>query len=355
MSKVLESMKSKNSKNSNPFFTICIPTWNRGKRALSLVKRILPEMEDNWQILVLDNASYDERKFYKKISKLSDVNNKVRYIRHKKNGGFEGNYLACFEDATSDYIMMISDEDYPDMSGVKEVLPYFERNKDLGIIRGTILAEEGVMPCAAPLPNAFFKAGKEAISGYGLLNNYPSGTIYNRKIVIKNEFNKALRVKIVDQAAYPHLYLELFICSKSDVMTVNTVCAHQGPTQLTKTTKGDELGGHFRWRAPFSYGSRIDQFIVLRDALYEIVSIIDKNRDDLFFVTLYLGLVRKWFYLISQVNMPMYQKHKIHSELVKESFFAFACSAILVYPELKRHHKRIVDLIGEIYECNKIK
>lgn len=81
-------------------FTICIPSYNRGGMVLNLVQELLPDMDDDWEILVQDNASYSEVEEYRQLASLAEREPRLSYVRHPVERGFHGNYLACFEHAT---------------------------------------------------------------------------------------------------------------------------------------------------------------------------------------------------------------------------------------------------------------
>ena len=55
-------------------FTICIPTYNRGKRALKLVENLLLNLKEDQSVLVLNNASTVETEAYLKIKNISEQN-----------------------------------------------------------------------------------------------------------------------------------------------------------------------------------------------------------------------------------------------------------------------------------------
>ena len=78
-------------------FTICIPTFNRGKRAFELVNILLKDLEKNWSILVFDNASTNGVEFYNEIENLSKINNQIKYVRHETNRQFYGNFKSCLD------------------------------------------------------------------------------------------------------------------------------------------------------------------------------------------------------------------------------------------------------------------
>ena len=78
-------------------FSICVPSYNRGNKALTMALQILPEMDDDWELLILDNASELENEAYQKIQELSESDSRLRYIRHDVNRMMYGNFSGVFQ------------------------------------------------------------------------------------------------------------------------------------------------------------------------------------------------------------------------------------------------------------------
>ena len=72
----------------------------------------MENLQKNWSILVLNNASTNGVVFYNEIENLSKSNNQIEYIRHEMNRQFYGNFKSCLTQASSKYILIISDEDF---------------------------------------------------------------------------------------------------------------------------------------------------------------------------------------------------------------------------------------------------
>jgi len=111
-----------------------------------MVKKLLREMDDDWELLVLDNASDPQYTEYLTISELAQTNSNLRYVRHEFNRMFHGNYLACFEMATAPFIMIVSDEDFANCKMIRNAIPVLKNSPNLGIYRGSISPVDGVNP-----------------------------------------------------------------------------------------------------------------------------------------------------------------------------------------------------------------
>lgn len=69
---------------------------------------------------------------YNEIENLSKSNNQIEYIRHEMNRQFYGNFKSCLTQASSKYILIISDEDFVNFDGIKSILDELEQYPNLG-------------------------------------------------------------------------------------------------------------------------------------------------------------------------------------------------------------------------------
>lgn len=335
-------------------FTICITTFNRGKKALNLIKTILPYMKNGWEILLLNNNSDSEVEFYDEIKNLSLQNKYLRYIQHKNNILFHGNFLACFEKSNSQYNMILSDEDFPNMNLIEDTVNYLLQNSTIGILRGSIQPIEGVEPGNSFwAENTYMKAGEEAVLNHAFSNNYHSGTIYNVKKFKEYGFIALLKKNIHVHFIYPQLYLELLVCTKLDAVRIDNILSFEGSSQII-IENGAIVGSSSHYKMPYSFGSRIDQFVVLKDAVKETCNLLSNPLDAMFYTKLYMKLVNKYFYLISKVNMPLYEKTDLENKFLIKSFYNVACSAIVADPLLENFKDDIIELIDNTYSYYKI-
>lgn len=337
---------------ATPRFSICVPTYNRGGKALNMVQTLLPQLDADWELLVLDNASDHEHTEYPIICEMAQQHANLRYFRHEFNGMFHGNYVACFEMAAAPYIMVVSDEDFANPEMIRNALQQLEASPNLGIYRGSMAPMPGVRPRNSHTrADQSYEAGANALHGFSFANNYMSGTIYNRALAERYGLIARLRNGMEQQRVYPHLYMELLMAAVSDVVTTSQLACYEGQEQIT--TGGDPLlgvgHGPLHYNPPYSFGSRVDQFIVLRDGLREAVSLMPGEYNHTLFVNLYLRLCEKYFHLISNINSPLYTKYVMNVPLLQESFLYICGAAISLYPELGGSDTQIFEAIQKIY------
>ena len=335
-------------------FTICIPTFNRGKRALELVNILLENLQENWSILVLNNASTNGVEFYNEIEKLSKINYQVDYVKHEINRQFYGNFKSCLTYPSSKYIMIVSDEDFINFDELKSILDELEKSQNIGACRTSIMPHKDlkISGNSQIYQTSYLKAGEKALSGFCFSNNYISGIIYNLQNIRKTNLVEILDKNILSHKAYPHLYFDLLVSSKFDVLITSEVSILEGISVSETLNEEGKKAVTFDLIGLYGYGERINQFLALRDGIVDAVNLLDnKNENDKFiiFLNIYLLLVQKYFYLIAMCNMPQYKKHYMEESLLKESFFYIACSAIFAHPLVEPYKEVILESLTNIY------
>lgn len=333
-------------------FTIAVMSYNRGRRVLEMAMMLLPKLDDNWELMILDNASTEETDSYVQLKELALQDRQLKYVRHEFNTFAQGNFLKALELSKTNFVMILSDEDYANPDMIRQILPALSL-PNLGIIRGGIAPVEGMKPrnSHSRHDRSYF-AGQEALTNFTFTNNYFSGTIYNVKLIKEYGLLDAFRNGLSRNRVYPHLYLELLICAKCDVITTSEIACFEGYEQHIEDS-GDPLFGKTKgpgeYAAPYSFGSRVDQFIILRDAIREAVSLIGDPFDGTLFVLLYLRLCEKYFYLITQVNSPMYLSHQVHPGLLHQAMLYICGASIAMYPEIQHCDTQIFAEIQKIH------
>jgi hypothetical protein len=275
---------------------------------------------------------------------MSEKYPQLNYIRHEYNRGFHRNFLACFEMANSPYIMIMSDEDFANPEMIREVLPLLHEYPQVGIMRGSIAPMEGVSPKNSnSRPDASFKRGEEALLGFTFSNNYFSGIIYHRQLLTDLGLIERLSQGIERNAIYPHLYLDLLACALTDVVTTTKIACFEGREQMMVENMPSN------YAPPYSFGSRVDQFIILRDSSYEAVSLIGEPFDKALFAAVYLRLCEKYMFLITQVNGPMYLQHGIHPGLLHQAMLYICGAAISLSSEISDFESYLFEEIKKLH------
>ncbi|WP_164709113.1 glycosyltransferase family 2 protein, partial [Pseudomonas viridiflava] len=95
--------------NSVPLASIVIPAFNPSFFRAAL-QSALDQVYDNLEIIVCDDCRTDEIKtiFDELVPSDSD---RARYVCNPMRLGFQGNLLKCLEEADSEYIKFLCDDD----------------------------------------------------------------------------------------------------------------------------------------------------------------------------------------------------------------------------------------------------
>lgn len=90
----------------DPLITIGIPTRNRAGLVKDCVASALAQSYRNVEVLVCDNASTDDT-----IATLSAIaDRRLRVLRNDENIGMVGNFARCVQEASGDYLALVSDD-----------------------------------------------------------------------------------------------------------------------------------------------------------------------------------------------------------------------------------------------------
>jgi glycosyltransferase involved in cell wall biosynthesis len=99
--------------------TIAIPTFNRNLILRENILRIL-DIADEWiDILIIDNSSMIP--VYDTIKDIIEINDNISIIRNSYNIGCNANILRCIENAESEYLWILGDDDIPNKNALNKI------------------------------------------------------------------------------------------------------------------------------------------------------------------------------------------------------------------------------------------
>lgn len=117
---------------THPLVTIAIPTYNRADAYLEqALKSAVGQTYTNLEIIVADNCSIDHTETV--VKKFSDQ--RIRYVRHKKNIGANNNFNYCVKQANGIYFLLLHDDDLIDDDFVAVCMRAVNYEKNVGLIR----------------------------------------------------------------------------------------------------------------------------------------------------------------------------------------------------------------------------
>lgn len=155
----------------NILLSICIPSYNRGTRALQNVKHLLELRYDSEiEIIVSNNGSVQNTGGYEEIKQIKD--SRLKYHELPENAGISGNVLQVLRMAQGRYAVFCSDEDLMIREKLPEYLKILRESKIKGVIHssgcGTNLVKSPdglVQICGSRIEAARFASELNYITG----------------------------------------------------------------------------------------------------------------------------------------------------------------------------------------------
>ena len=196
--------------------SICIPSYNRGHRALELVEKLL-KFKNNigceLEVVLSNNGSDKNTAGYQVLKDVEDK--RFKYHEFEYNNRYYGNFNQVIKMSTGDWCLLISDED----EIIEENLAYYvsiiKSNPNLAVIKAA--GDEYDFD-----DDLIAQAGKEAIDKFYLRGAYLSGVMYNRKIITNHVIDYLHERYAVGSSMnkayyyYPHLFVDFFALLHGD-------------------------------------------------------------------------------------------------------------------------------------------
>jgi glycosyltransferase involved in cell wall biosynthesis len=94
--------------------SICISTFNRARFIGATLKTIIPQLDENTELVIVDGGSTDDTP--KVMQEFLDSTDRIRYFRFEENRGFDHDLDQAVQLALGEYCWLMSDDDliYPD-------------------------------------------------------------------------------------------------------------------------------------------------------------------------------------------------------------------------------------------------
>ncbi len=94
--------------NKTPFFSVGVPTFNRGDLLRSALTQLLQQSHPDFELIVSDNASTDHTTSV--VQSFKDP--RIKYVRHPLNIGALNNFLSLADLAVGRYFILHQDDDF---------------------------------------------------------------------------------------------------------------------------------------------------------------------------------------------------------------------------------------------------
>lgn len=100
-----------------PILTIAIPSYRRARHLRETLEKLVPQLDERSECVVLDNASPDTTP-----EVVASFGGKVVHLRHPENIGSDRNMIACLTAGRGRYVWILCDDDLPVSDAVETIL-----------------------------------------------------------------------------------------------------------------------------------------------------------------------------------------------------------------------------------------
>ena len=118
-----------NSNLSESLLTIGMPVFNGEKTISKSIDSLLKQTFDDFKLIISDNASTDSTQ--KICEEYAKKDNRIQYIKQKKNIGQLSNFNFLLNNSTTKYFMLAADDDIWDPHFVKKNLDVLESDENI--------------------------------------------------------------------------------------------------------------------------------------------------------------------------------------------------------------------------------
>ncbi len=116
--------------------TICIATFNRGAFISETLDSILPQLQSNIELIVVDGASPDNTS--EVMGKYVSQYPKIRYYREFVNSGIDRDYDKAVAYAKGEYCWLLTDDDLVKPNAINKILAKLDGLNDLVVINAEV-------------------------------------------------------------------------------------------------------------------------------------------------------------------------------------------------------------------------
>lgn len=344
--------------------SICIPSFNRGKRAYdNIIHTIKSEFDEEIEIILCNNGTQKESEvYYEKISKMND--SRLSYFKFKENKYFHMSLLKILELANGKYALLLSDEDRIDLNQLRYLINILKcKEENISLIR-TNSDGQGITPYVG-----MANPGEDSLYKFMLTSNYMSGCIYNKEIL--NKYNvieyigqklENVRVKnikdfnIEDEDLkngacffYPHMVCELLACQYGHVLGLDMTLINEGKSIAEKHNAFDKSG-----TVKILSNATLEARLVQHKGFFDIIKELETSRKS--FNALrktYIRLCYKTIFLVDLTIRVFYKEKNIETnKLLKTTYnFVIECLDELYKDKKNNNEKDYLEDLSKIKAC----
>jgi abequosyltransferase len=123
-----------------PILSICIATYNRAGYIGETLDSIIPQLDDDVELLVVDGASTDNTEDV--VQKYAQKESRVRYVRLSAKGGVDQDYDKAVELVRGEFCWLFTDDDLLKPGAVAAVKAAIKKGYDLVVVNAEVRDRE---------------------------------------------------------------------------------------------------------------------------------------------------------------------------------------------------------------------
>lgn len=123
-----------------PLLTICIATYNRAEYIAETIESIVPQLDCDVELLVVDGASTDNTEV--NVTRYVEAYHNVRYVRLSEKGGVDQDYCKTIELARGEFCWLFTDDDILKPGAVAAVKTAISNGNCLVIVNAEVRDSE---------------------------------------------------------------------------------------------------------------------------------------------------------------------------------------------------------------------
>jgi glycosyltransferase involved in cell wall biosynthesis len=161
---------------AQPRLTVLLPTYNRAASLPRAIDSVLAQTRGDFELLISDNASTDDTKDV--CARYAELDRRVRHFRQPINRGPIPNFNWLLEQARSEFVLLLADDDWLDADYVERCVEAIEADASLSIVTGATRYYEGDAPPDLVLNTQLTeRSGSRRVLRY-LRNSWSSAAFY---------------------------------------------------------------------------------------------------------------------------------------------------------------------------------
>ncbi len=122
-----------------PLVSVLMAAYNPGKYLIEAVRSILSQTYQNWELVVLDDASMDDT--WKNLQSFAAKDSRVRIFQNDHNLGFSGtrNRLFTLMDSKAEFIAVLDSDDVALPTRLQMQVSFLQKHPEIGAVGSSII------------------------------------------------------------------------------------------------------------------------------------------------------------------------------------------------------------------------